>query len=159
MRHTSRRIAAVVALALALLATAQAAQAKTFAWKASGKGGAIYLIGSIHVMSESFYPLNPALEAAFTDSDLLVEEVDLAEMLDPTAQLSILSRGMLPSSQSLDKVISPSTMASGRSSAIPKSFRRWLSPTVSISTTLILLEPMSRPTRFFLPSPRFNITY
>lgn len=109
MRHTSRRIAAVIALAF--LATAQAAQAKTFAWKASGKGGAIYLIGSIHVMSESFYPLNPALEAAFTDSDLLVEEVDLAEMLDPTAQLSILSRGMLPSNQSLDKVVSPSTMA------------------------------------------------
>src|SRR5215204_3578466 len=98
MRHTSRRIVAVIALAF--LATLQAAQAKTFAWKASGKGGAIYLIGSIHVMSESFYPLNPALEAAFTDSDLLVEEVDLAEMLDPTAQLSILSRGMLPSSQS-----------------------------------------------------------
>jgi uncharacterized protein YbaP (TraB family) len=109
MRHTSRRIAAV--LALAFLATAQAAEAKTFAWKATGKGGAIYLIGSIHVMSESFYPLNPALEAAFTDSDLLVEEVDLAEMLDPTAQLSILSRGMLPSHQSLDKVVSPSTMA------------------------------------------------
>ena len=39
-------------------------------------------------MSESFYPLNPALEAAFKDSDLLVEEVDLAEMLDPTAQMS-----------------------------------------------------------------------
>ena len=109
MRHTSRRIAAVIALAF--LATAQAAQAKTFAWKASGKGGTIYLIGSIHVMSESFYPLNPALDAAFTDSDLLVEEVDLAEMMDPTAQLSILSRGMLPSSQSLDKAISPSTMA------------------------------------------------
>jgi len=109
MRHTSRRIAAVIALAF--LATAQAAQAKTFAWKASGKGGAIYLVGSIHVMSESFYPLNPALEAAFTDSDLLVEEVDLTEMLEPTAQLSILSRGMLPGNQSLDKVISPSTMA------------------------------------------------
>jgi uncharacterized protein YbaP (TraB family) len=109
MRHTSRRIAVIIALAF--LATAHAAQAKTFAWKANGKGGAIYLIGSIHVMSESFYPLNPALEAAFTDSDLLVEEVDLAEMLEPTAQLSILSRGMLPGGQSLDKVLSPATMA------------------------------------------------
>src|SRR5471032_3623270 len=93
-----RRIAA--AIALALLTTATAAQAKTFAWKATGKGGTIYLMGSIHVMSESFYPLNPALEAAFKDSDLLVEEVDLAEMLDPTAQLGILSRGMLPENQS-----------------------------------------------------------
>ena len=91
--------------------TAQAAQAKTFAWKATGKGGTIYLMGSIHVMSESFYPLNPALEAAFKDSDLLVEEVDLAEMLDPAAQMAILSRGMLPSNQSLDKILSPATYA------------------------------------------------
>ena len=98
-------------LAFALLATAQAAQAKTFAWKATGKGGTIYLMGSIHMMSESFYPLHPALEAAFKDSDLLVEEVDLAEMLDPGAQLGILTRGMLPANQSLDQVISPATLA------------------------------------------------
>ena len=119
MRHTSRpvvrRVALrrriAVAIAFALLATAQAAQAKTFAWKATGKGGTIYLMGSIHVMSESFYPLNPVLDAAFKDSDLLVEEVDLAEMLDPTAQMAILSRGMLPANQSLDNVLSPATLA------------------------------------------------
>ena len=97
--------------ALALVTTAQAVQARSFAWKATGKGGTIYLMGSIHVMSESFYPLNPALEAAFKDSDLLVEEVDLTQMLDPMAQMSILTRGMLPSSQSLDKVLSPATLA------------------------------------------------
>src|SRR5437868_8920015 len=105
MRHTSRRIA--VLLALALLAGAQAAEAKTFAWKATGKGGTIYLVGSIHVMSESFYPLNPALDAAFKDSDLLVEEVDLGEMTNPTTMMAMLTRGMLPSNQSLDKILSP----------------------------------------------------
>jgi uncharacterized protein len=107
-REHARRFGVLVASALLL--TAHAAQAKTFSWKATGKGGTIYLMGSIHVMSESFYPLNPALEAAFKDSDLLVEEVDLAEMLDPMAQMSILTRGMLPSNQSLDKVVSPATM-------------------------------------------------
>jgi uncharacterized protein YbaP (TraB family) len=53
----------------------------------------------------------PALDAAFTDSDLLVEEVDLAEMLDPMAQMNILTRGMLPSNQTLDKVLSAPTLA------------------------------------------------
>jgi hypothetical protein len=113
-RSLFRRVAVLplaVAIAFALLATAQAAQAKTFAWKATGKGGTIYLMGSIHLMSDSFYPLNPALEATFKDSDLLVEEVDLAEMLDPSAQMAILSRGMLPVNQSLDKVLSPATLA------------------------------------------------
>ena len=109
MRYSSRRIA--TAIVLALLATAHAAQAKSFAWKATGKGGTIYLMGSIHVMSESFYPLNPALEAAFKDSDLLVEEVDLAEMLNPAAQMSMLSKGMLPSNQSLDRLLTPATLA------------------------------------------------
>ncbi len=113
MRCTSRLFIrrVVIAVALTLFGAANAAQAKTFAWKATGKGGAIYLMGSIHVMSDSFYPLNPALESAFKDSDLLVEEVDLAEMLDPSAQMSILSKGMLPPNQSLDKVLSPATLA------------------------------------------------
>ena len=101
----------VVAIATACAAVAHAAEAKTFGWKASGKGGVIYLIGSIHVMTPDFYPLNPALEAAFKDADLLVEEVDMAEMLDPAAQMKILSRGMLPSDQSLDKLLSPATLA------------------------------------------------
>ena len=110
MGHASlRRVA--VALTLAILATAQAAQARTFGWKATGKGGTIYLVGSIHVMSPSFYPLNPALDAAFNDSDLLVEEVDLAEMVDPTTQMSMLTRGMLPSGQSLDTLLTPATLA------------------------------------------------
>jgi len=99
------------AAALALLFVAAAADAKTFAWKASGKGGVVYLVGSVHLLSKDFYPLDPAIEAAYKDADLLVEEVDMAEMLDPGAQMSILSRGMLPSSTPLEKVISPATYA------------------------------------------------
>jgi uncharacterized protein len=99
-------------VAFTLLAGAQAASAKTFAWKATGKsGGVVYLVGSIHVLSQDFYPLNPALEQTLTDSDLLVEEVDYAEMMDPTVQLSSLARGQLPQGQTLDKVLSPTTYA------------------------------------------------
>lgn len=101
----------VAVIAILSLAAAPAADAKTFGWKATGKGGVVYLIGSIHVMTPDFYPLSPVLEAAFKDSDLLVEEVDMAEMLDPMAQMKILSRGMLPGDQSLDKLLSPATLA------------------------------------------------
>jgi uncharacterized protein YbaP (TraB family) len=99
------------ALAAALLGIAVAADAKTFAWKATGKGGVVYLVGSVHLLSKDFYPLNPTIEAAYKDADLLVEEVDMAEMLDPSAQLGFLSRGMLPSSTPLDTVVSASTYA------------------------------------------------
>jgi len=100
-----------VAIAIALVVVATAAQAKTFAWKVTGKGGVVYLIGSVHLLSKDSYPLNPAIEAAYKDADLLVEEVDMAEMLDPNAQLGFLTRGMLPSATPLDKVISPATYA------------------------------------------------
>ena len=100
-----------VAIAIALLVVATAAHAKTFAWKVTGKGGVVYLVGSVHLLSKDFYPLNPAIEAAYRDVDLLVEEVDMADMLDPTAQMGFLTRGMLPSATPLDKVISASTYA------------------------------------------------
>jgi hypothetical protein len=51
------------------------------------------------------------LEAAFKESDLLVEEVDLAEMTAADNQLTILMRGMLPAGQSLEAVVSPATFA------------------------------------------------
>lgn len=99
------------ALAVATLDAALAtAQTRSFGWKVTAAQGAIYLIGSVHLLPKDAYPLNASIESAYKDSDLLVEEVDLAEM-NPTAQMNMLSRGMQPSSQPLDKVLSPSTMA------------------------------------------------
>jgi uncharacterized protein YbaP (TraB family) len=103
-------------LALLILAftlgQATAAIARDFLWKVTGKTGTVYLVGSVHMLTKDFYPLSKTLDDAFKASDLLVEEADLAELLAPQAQLLMLSRGMLPSDQSLDKVISPQTFAS-----------------------------------------------
>jgi uncharacterized protein YbaP (TraB family) len=105
------RLSVLVSCLVAMLAVADAASARTFAWKVTGKGGAIYLVGSVHVLTPDFYPLDPALEAAYKDSDLLVEEVDMAELLDPASQMAALSRGMLTGDQTLDKLLSPATLA------------------------------------------------
>src|SRR5437870_4846222 len=77
------------------------ALAPNFLWKATGHGGTIYLVGSVHMLTEGYYPLDPAIELAFKDSDLLVEEVNLDELLAPDMQLSILMRSRLPGDQSL----------------------------------------------------------
>ena len=98
-------------LALGALSTHPLAQGRTFAWKATRGQGAVYLVGSVHMLTNDFYPLAPALDAAFKDSDLLVEEADLAEMLSPNTQFSMLSKGMLPAGQTIDKVVTPSTLA------------------------------------------------
>jgi len=103
-----RRPAAAIAAALVAVSL-EAAPARNFLWKATSKsGGTMYLVGSVHLLPKDSYPLNPALEAAFKESDLLVEEADLGEM-GVGAQMTFLSRGMLPSSTPLDKVLSPAT--------------------------------------------------
>jgi uncharacterized protein len=101
----------ITIVALALLAPLHAEQAKNFLWKATAKGSVVYLAGSIHMLSPDFYPLNPVFDNAFKEADLLVEEVDLGEMLGPESQMQSLMRGMLPAGQTIDKVLSPETLA------------------------------------------------
>jgi uncharacterized protein YbaP (TraB family) len=86
------------------------AQTRNFLWKASGKQGIVYLVGSVHMLSTDYYPLSPALDSAFRASDLLIEELDFGEVMASDSQLALLTKGMMPSGQSLDAVISPETM-------------------------------------------------
>jgi uncharacterized protein len=108
-RPLRRGLASVLVAAVALLAPLSGAT-PNFLWKATGKGGTVYLVGSIHLLTESYYPLDPAIENAFKDADLLVEEVDLDELLSPAMQLSILMRSRLPDGQTLDAVLKPDTL-------------------------------------------------
>src|SRR4051794_24791592 len=110
-RRTRLRGPLFVAVALAaVVCVYPQAQGRSFIWKATAKqGGTVYLVGSVHVLTEKYYPLKPVLNTAFMRSDLLVEEVDMAEMMAPESQMQLLTRGMLPVSQSLDKVLSADT--------------------------------------------------
>ena len=113
--RSSRRRAAAFTLAITAIVVAfqwrADAQNRPFAWKVTGRQGAIYLVGSVHLLTKDFYPLPAALETAYQDTDHLVEEVDFAEMLGTGAQFAMLSKGMQPASSPLDKVLSPATMA------------------------------------------------
>ena len=104
-------IAVVAIVHLAVAHTLVHAQARTFGWKITKGQGVIYVVGSVHLLSKDFYPLHQALEAAYQDSDYLVEEVDIGEMTGTGSQLTMLTRGMQPSSQPLEKALSPATMA------------------------------------------------
>ena len=114
LRRVRPALTAVLSLVIVYAAVAPTqplAATRSFLWKATKGQGAVYLVGSVHMLTADFYPLAPALEEAFKDSDLLVEEADLGEMLSPRTQFSLLQRGMLPAGQTLDKVVSPATLA------------------------------------------------
>jgi uncharacterized protein YbaP (TraB family) len=111
---TWRLVAVALAIASTFVAGASGridAATRSFLWKATSGRGVVYLVGSVHMLTKDYYPLSPALDTAFKDSDLLVEEVDLGEVSAPDSQLQMLMRGMLPGGQSLEKVVSPSTFA------------------------------------------------
>jgi len=110
-RRLPSKVLAAVLAAVGILAAHPHAQTRAFAWKATKGASAVYLVGSVHMLTSDFYPLAPSLESAFKDSDLLIEEADLNEMLSPTTQFAMLSKGMLPAGQTIDKVVSPATMA------------------------------------------------
>ncbi|MBI4487011.1 MAG: TraB/GumN family protein, partial [Acidobacteria bacterium] len=123
---------------VALVAHAYAAAPHNFLWKASGQTGVVYLVGSVHMLTQSYYPLDPAIQQAFQESDLLVEEVDLGEMLSPQVQLSILMRSRLPDGQALDDVLSPETLALlnkftadlGPAAEVLNNFKPWMLATI-----------------------------
>jgi uncharacterized protein YbaP (TraB family) len=136
-------LALLVAGVCHLAERSSVAATRNFLWKASRGQSVVYLVGSVHLLSKDYYPLNPALDAAFIESDLLVEEVDIGEMLSVDAQLQLLSRGLLPAGQSLDTVLSPATfeLVSRRITALGmpveplKLFKPW-----ALALTLLGLE-------------------
>jgi uncharacterized protein len=102
----------IVTLLVVLAALELQAAGPSFLWRVAGpRGGTVYLAGSIHLLSDEYYPLAPAFDEAFGRADLLVEEVDMAEMLSPDSQMTMLRRGMMPAGRTLESVLSPETMA------------------------------------------------
>src|SRR5437899_12877944 len=95
-RRTWRSILVHILLVSSALAHGEAA-GRNFLWKATGRQGVVYLVGSIHALPADSYPLSPAFDTAFKDADLLVEEIDLG---DAPGQMPALTRGMLPAGQS-----------------------------------------------------------
>jgi len=64
-----------------------------FLWEVEHNGNKVYLLGSMHLADESFYPLHPAMEAAFDEADYLGVEVDVSKGADPEVQELILGLG------------------------------------------------------------------
>ena len=81
-----------------------AAPRLTFLWRATPRGGphkVVHLLGSIHVASQDFYPLDPSIEEAFAASDALAVELDLTEIDPAKVQTSMVRRALLPAGETL----------------------------------------------------------
>jgi len=74
-----------------------------------GDHNTLYLLGSVHVLSQKNYPLKPALNRAFDDSQRVVFEIDLNRFTTTSFQQEFRRTALYPPGQSLSKKISPET--------------------------------------------------
>jgi uncharacterized protein len=106
--EAGRRVSPAVALLGAFLASfvAPGAAAQPAAWRLTGQGGGeIALLGSMHMLRASDYPLPAIVDELFARADLVVLELDLDDV-DPTAeQATILGAATLKPGTVLHDVV------------------------------------------------------
>jgi uncharacterized protein len=90
---------------LAAALPAGLAAADPAAWRIAGKnGGEVVMLGSMHVLRPSDYPLPPAVDALVDGAEGIVMEIDLDDV-DAAAQQRIVSEAMLPQGTVLADVL------------------------------------------------------
>jgi uncharacterized protein len=109
----TRRMAAAIACALGVLVAVPSAQdaaaSKHFLWKVDGRKTPLYLLGSIHLLSSTYYPLPAPLYQAFDSAGTLIEEINLDEMTSGSAVSLMLSRALYQDGHTLDQALTRET--------------------------------------------------
>jgi uncharacterized protein YbaP (TraB family) len=92
------------------LAAESAAPAHQPVWSLQGKTNTVYLLGSVHFLSPS-EQLPAAADAAYSDAEALIMEIDMDDLDPAEMQQALLDLGMLPPGESLEQVVGAETYA------------------------------------------------
>lgn len=109
--HAKTAFGRMLFIGLAAMMMAGTACAENLLWKATSDQGTFYLLGSVHLLRESDYPLDPAIERAYVQCDALVMEVDMAAMASLEAQQQIIEKAMLSDGKTLADELDTETHA------------------------------------------------
>jgi uncharacterized protein len=74
-------------------------------WELHGKHNTVYLLGSIHVLRPSDYPLAPIVLRAYGSAKSVLMEINLAEADSAEMQAQLLASAQLPEGQSLKDIM------------------------------------------------------
>jgi len=84
-------------------------EGKSFIWEVKSDTTTAYILGSIHVADESFYPLPVAIEKPFQNADVLVVEADIFNMDQLELAQQIQELGVYKGGRTLKDDISEET--------------------------------------------------
>jgi uncharacterized protein YbaP (TraB family) len=74
-------------------------------WELHGKHNTVYILGSIHVLRPSDYPLAPAVLHAYSDASSILMEVNLAQIDVQRMQTELLASARLPEGKTLPGIM------------------------------------------------------
>lgn len=80
-----------------------------FMWEVESNGNTVYLVGSMHIADDSFYPLRKEFEEAFAEADYLGVEIDISKAADEAQQKLVLDLGSYQEGTTLKDHISNET--------------------------------------------------
>ncbi len=82
---------------------------KVFLWKVDSPQNTVYLLGSIHLLKESDYPLATQINDAYDDAEKLVFEVDLGNLKSSQMQSLIMEKATAKDGKTLQDRLTPET--------------------------------------------------
>ncbi|MFD3261461.1 TraB/GumN family protein [Paenibacillus lentus] len=129
-----------------LVSKATGEGARGFMWEVENNGNTVYLVGSIHIADDSFYPLRSEFEEAFAEADYLGVEIDISKAADEEQQKLIMNMGMYQDGTTLKDHVSKETYAkveeilkqNGMEPNALDAFKPWV-----VETTISTLKSMN----------------
>lgn len=92
----------ILAMLLLLSASAGAlADYPVTMWQVDGKRNSVYLLGSIHLLREQDHPLPAIINAAYSDAEVVIMEIDMDDLDPIAAQTAFSQYGMISDGRTL----------------------------------------------------------
>lgn len=78
-----------------------------FLWQAEKDGHIVHLLGTVHVLTDDFYPLPGELDSVFQEADLVIFETDLSRERLKESRKQLMARALYPDGETVESHLTP----------------------------------------------------
>lgn len=100
-----RKLMVTIATLLCLTAAGSARSDDGMVWAIEGETNTVYLVGSIHLLRASDYPLPTSIQAAYDDAERIVMELDMDDLDQMALAATLMREGMAAPGENLEAVL------------------------------------------------------
>ena len=78
-----------------------------FLWQAEKDGHIVHLLGTVHVLTDDFYPLPGEMDSVFQEADLVIFETDLSRERMKESRKQLMARALYPDGETVESDLTP----------------------------------------------------